>query len=160
VTTLVVVASQRCCFVAHACFFLSVVIVGAHRELHEFIVHRLGSSHTLLLSSPCCIVFMLLPCVIHWWRILCDSLVSYAMASSKLQTTMRKFLFDGPWSVDSSDALGFLSVGLTGAPRVEATTALPAGPCWELRSKGLAIFLVRVVERDFYSRQGIGAGGA
>jgi hypothetical protein len=91
-------------------------------------VHRLGSSHTLLLSSPCCIVLMLLPCVIHWWRILCSSLVSCAMASSKLQTTMRKFLFDGPWSAYNSDALGFLSIGFTGAPHVEAAAVVPAAP--------------------------------
>jgi hypothetical protein len=121
-------ASHRCCFVAHACFLLRVVIVGVHRELHQFILHRLGSSHTLFLSSPCYIVLMLLPCITHWWRILCRSLPSYAMASSKLQTTMRKFLFDGPWSADNYDGLGFLFVGFTGAPHVEAAATLPATP--------------------------------
>lgn len=73
-------------------------------------------------------MLMLLPCISHWLRILCSSLVSCAMTSFKLQTTIQKFLFDGPWNADNSDALGFSSIGFMEALRVEAIATLPTTP--------------------------------
>jgi hypothetical protein len=50
------------------------------------------------------------------------------MSSSKLQTTMKKFLFEGFWNDDTFDKLAFDSMGHVGSGREKSAAAELVGP--------------------------------
>ena len=92
-------------------------------------------------------------------RIVYNTVLSCMMTLLKSQNTMRKFLFEGCRNANSSDGLGFDSVGyVRAAPKNStATVAVVTGLYCRLCARCFIVFWLHVVERDLHSRKIVAA---